>query len=62
VGPGGSETPTNNTGALTTPATLELTTASATSPFTGNASATPSPNNKFVEVCGDGFLNGLPCA
>ena len=55
VGSDGGETPTDNTGTLTTPPTLELKTADATSPFTGNASATPSPNNKFVEVCAELF-------
>lgn len=44
------EVPASNTGTLTTPPTLALASANATSPYTGSANATPSGNNPFVSV------------
>ena len=44
------EVPASNTGTLTTPPTLELSSANATTPTSGTATATPSPNNPFTSV------------
>ena len=44
------EVPASNTGTLTTPPSLALTSASATSPTSGTATATPSANNPFTSV------------
>ena len=46
----GTITPGNNTLPFTTPPTLELSSANATSPTSGTATATPSPNNPFTSV------------
>ena len=44
------EVPASNTGTLTTPPTLVLSSANATSPTSGTATATPSANNPFTSV------------
>ena len=48
----GTTTPGVGVGQFTTPPTLAITSASATSPWSGNATATPSPTNPFVSVGG----------